>query len=128
MNTLEQLRTDLTAALTGAGVTVVDHLPERLVPPLAIVAAGSPYLENGQTFGSYTARFTVILVCAQGTNATVTKALDADVTRCVVALDDSDFGLERVDQPTMLQHGNGNYLSTSLDVRFDVEAIDDGQG
>lgn len=128
MNTLATLRRQIQDALTQAGMTVEDHLPERMSPPLAIIAAGSPYLEGGTTFGSYTARFTVVLVCPAGTNATVTKALDASVTQAVVVLDGADFGLERVDQPTMLQHGGGNYLSTTLDVRRDVEGIDDGEG
>lgn len=127
MNTLEAQRLEIQTALLSAGMAVEDHLPERLAPPLAIIAAGSPYLEGGSTYGSFTARFTVVLICAQGTNATVTKDLDREVTTAVIALDDADFGLERVDQPTMLQHGGGNYLSTTLDIRRDVTGITDGE-
>lgn len=127
MNTLTTQRGALQAALVESGLTVKDHLPERIVPPVAVIAAGSPYLESGETFGSWTVRFTVVLVCAQGTNETATKDLDDAVTAVVVALDGAGWALERVDQPTMLQHGNGHFLSTTVDVRARVPGIEDGR-
>lgn len=126
MNTLRALRDDLKAALTLAGITVLDHLPERLVPPLTIIAAGSPYIESGDAFGSYRAHFTLVLVGPHGTNETTTHALDELIAKTLVSLDAADWGLERVDPPMMLQHGGGNYLSTQIDVVQTVGGIDDG--
>ncbi len=125
MNTLAAQRGRLETALAAGELTVLDHLPERLVPPVAIIAAGSPYLEAGEQFGSWRVRFTVVLVCAQGTNDTATKQLDEIVTAATVALD--GWGIERVDQPTMLAHGNAHFLSTTVDVVTTVTGIDDGK-
>lgn len=126
MNTLQRLRGDLRDLFTEAGFTITTHLPERIVPPLAIVAPGSPYLEDGESFGKYRARFTVFLVCATGTNDTVTDQLDELVASAVVALDDSPWLTERVDQPSMLEHGRASFLSTTIDVAT-VTDIDDGR-
>lgn len=126
-NTLHELRQELADVLDAAGTTVVDHLPERLVPPLAIVAAGSPYVEPADTFGSYRVRLTAVLVCSPATNDVATDALDEAVTAALVALDASDWGIERVDQPSMLAHANTHYLSTTVDVVRTVGAIEDGR-
>lgn len=127
MNTLKSLRAELAATLTGAGTTVKDHLPERLVPPLAVIAAGSPYVEPGDAYGSWTVRFTVILVCSQATNEVSTDELDSAVTAALVALDGDDWRVERVDQPTMLAHANTHFLSTTIDVAAPVSSVSDDE-
>lgn len=125
MNTLQAQRADLKAALAVSGTPVLDHLPERITPPVALIAAGSPYVEPGNTYGSWRVRFTVVLVASQGTNDTATRELDDVVTAALVALD-AGWDVERVDQPTMLAHGGTNNLSTTIDVARTVEAIEDG--
>lgn len=126
MNTLAVLRGDLQQVLEGTGTTVLDHLPERLAPPVAVIAAGSPYIEPGETFGSWTVRHTVVLVCSPATNVTATRQLDSIVSSALVALDAADWGIERVDQPTMLAHGNAHFLSTTIDVLRRLTGINDG--
>lgn len=127
MNTLAVLRQDLTASLVTGDLRVVDHLPERIVPPLALLAAGSPYVEAGDTYGSYTVRFTVVLVASQATNQVATTELDEAVTAALVALDNGNWAIERVDQPTMMQSSNTHYLSTTIDVLRKVTGMDDGR-
>lgn len=128
MNTLRALRGGLQEVLERAGSSVLDFLPERIVPPIALIASGSPYVEAGSSFGSFNVRFTVVLVCPTGTNETSTQELDSLVTATVVALHDSPWGLERVDQPSMLAHGGTNFLSTTIDVTQTVTGIADDGG
>ena len=127
MNTLAVLRQDLSTVLETAGVRTHGFLPERIVPPLALLAAGSPYVEAGDTFGSYVVRFTVVLVASQATNQVATTELDEAVTAALVALDNGKWDVERVDQPTMMQSSNTHYLSTTIDVLRKVEAVEDGR-
>lgn len=126
-NTLALLREDLSTVLEAAGVRTHGFLPERIVPPLALLAAGSPYVEDGDTYGSYTVRFTVVLVASQATNQVATKELDEAVTAALVALDNGNWAIERVDQPTMMQSSNTHYLSTTIDVLRKVTGMDDGR-
>jgi len=125
-NTLKELRSTIRVRLTAAGIRVEDHIPEQIRPPMAMIAAGSPYLEAGDAYGTFTARFTVVLVASQATNEVATSELDEAVTAAVVALDGELWGIERVDQPTMLQTNNTQYLSTTIDV-VTATSIDDGQ-
>jgi len=117
MSTLTGLRSALDTVLTGRGLRTADHLPERVVPPLAIIGAGSPYVESGERFGTFAVRFTVFLVAAKAANQTATAELDDLVTRAVAAVMDAPgWGVERVDQPSMLDTGGAQYLSTTLDL------------
>ncbi|MFD1505262.1 hypothetical protein FE374_09365 [Georgenia yuyongxinii] len=110
-------RTTLAAALSGAGLQVEAHLPERINPPVAILTPGTPYLEGGDTYGSYTLRFTVLLVTPTAANATATTVLDELIVKAVAGVEGADgFGLERVDQPAMLQANNAQYMSTTVEV------------
>ena len=75
-------------------------MPERPQPPLVIVAPGSPYVAPGKTFGTFTTRFTLILLTTTGTNETMTAALDDMVATVVVALAASaQFDIEEVSTP-----------------------------
>lgn len=122
-NTLDDLRRKVADAL-GA----MDHLPERIDPPLTMLVAGSPYVEGGDAYGTFNIRFTAVVVVGRSENAEATAALDAQVTWAIVQLDNAGIALERVDQPSMLQHGGGNFLSTTIDVLIAGVRIDDGRG
>jgi hypothetical protein len=77
MSTLLELRQELVSALTGSdlNLNLYTHIPGQLALPGAFVMAGSPYIEQGQTFGERIVRFEVVLCTAQGDNASETSAL-----------------------------------------------------
>ena len=117
MTTLKALRGDLSEVLTAGGLRVQTHLPERLVPPLAIIGAGSPYVESGDTFGTFAVRHTVFLIAARAANETATEELDALVMNAVDAvMDATGWGVERVDQPSMVEANGAHYLGTTVDL------------
>lgn len=116
-NTLAALRGELDTILSGAGMHVADHMPERLNPPVAFLAAGSPYVESGDTYGTFAVRFTVVLVAPRAVNAASTAGLDRLVAAALTAVVEAPgWGAERVDQPSLLAANNTEYLSTTLDV------------
>lgn len=125
MDTLEEHRKSLAGALQGVGA-VLDHMPERLPTPAVFIAGGSPYIESGDTFGSYAIRFTLVVVASKGTNEVETSTLDRLITKVLVSLDAAGWDLERVDQPLMLASNNTHYLSTTIDVKRVVSTISDG--
>lgn len=117
MTTLTALRGHLDAVLEAAGIRTETHLPERVVPPLAIIGAGSPYVESGDTFGTFAVRFTVFLVAARAANETATGELDELAVRALSAVMDAPgWGVDRLDQPSMLDANGAQYLSTAMDV------------
>lgn len=117
MTTLKALRGDLDTVLEAAQIRTETHLPERVTPPLAIIGAGSPYVEPGDTFGTFAVRFTIFLVAARAANETATDELDAMVLKAVDAIMGAGgWGVARVDQPSMLEANGAHYLSTAMDV------------
>lgn len=114
-------RATIVAALTG-DYEKHPYVPDRLVPPAAIVAPGDPYLEHRDTdtFGTHTASFEVWLVQRTGSNETVTTALDDEIEAQVEALTGAGFAVERVSEPFMYQVQNAQYLTVILYVTSNV--------
>lgn len=125
MNTLTATRQRLSAVLGAAGLHATDHLPERPVPPIALVVPGAPYLEAGPRFGTFQIRLTVLLMTATAANAVQTQALDEMAAKVVVAVADTEFGVERLDQPNQIQVNNATYLGVTIDLLCTTH-IEDG--
>ena len=114
-------RAAIAAAIVG-DYDKTTHVPDRLVPPAAFVVAGDPYLEHRETdpFGSHTATFEVWLISANGTNETVTGAIDAEIELQVEALAGVGFAVEGVSKPFLYQVQNGQFLSVIITVSSNV--------
>lgn len=96
---------------------VVSFVPERIVPPMVIVTSGSPYVESGNTFGTFKTRFSVEIVSPTAANSTSTEKLDVLIEDCLVALSNSSgLSIEAVSKPYALEANNATYLAASLSV------------
>lgn len=110
-------RKSLADLMTEAGLRGHDHLPSKLVPPAAVVMSGGPYLEAGETFGSWTLRFDVLVVTDnRGTNDVVTGQLDVMLMTALTAMHESGWVVESIDEPRMLGIQNASYLHTTITV------------
>lgn len=107
---------DVNSVLTAAWDTGEVHtfMPERLVPPAALILFGNPMLEDGETFGDQILRFNLVLVLQTGTNETMTTDLIATVEDVVFGLIEDDYTVENVGQPYTLAANNANYLAVNV--------------
>lgn len=114
MSVLGDDRAAIAAALTWD--TVHQYVPERLVPPAAVIVPGDPYLEHRETdpFGQMTVNWEVWLVRGSETNETATSQLDTEIEQQIEALRANGFGVERVSEPFTYAVQNGNYLATII--------------
>lgn len=114
-NTMTDVRGQIVTVLSAAGITTLEHVPERLNPPVALLGMGSPWIEQGEQFGAFLMRYKVTLVVPTSTNEVATNALDAMVAKAIIALDNSaQFDIERVEEPTMLAFSSATYPSAAL--------------
>lgn len=113
---LAQLRTGIADTLTAAGLEGFDHLPGRLPVPSAIVAAGTPYIEPGPTFGSFTGRYDVVLVGSPGDNEKATDDLDEQLETALKALVGEQYGIEQVSAPYALEANNATYPAVRITI------------
>lgn len=116
MSALNDLRAELVEALQGLDLTLYTHIPGRMSLPGAFVMAGSPYIEAGQTFGTRTVRFSVVLAVQTGDNQSETSALDDLIEGAQAALEAADWLVESVSQPYAMAFNNSEGLVTEITV------------
>jgi hypothetical protein len=98
MSAVADTRAELAALLTEAtGKVAFAYMPGSLNPPAWVIDAGSPYLDNGNTFGSLLARFDcVYFTKPSAANALVTAELDDVFEAAATGLFDSAWNVETV--------------------------------
>ena len=92
---LTQLRTEVAAALTGAGIRAVEYVGETITPPCAVVVPGQPYLvwptrTNGIPFGHVQVNVDVLLLVAPEAAKSAASRIDQLVEDALGALDEHD--------------------------------------
>lgn len=120
MSTLGTLRQELVDSLAGLDLNLYTHIPGRMALPGAFVMAGSPYIEQGQTFGERTVRYEVIVCTQQGDNASETSELDELIEAAQAALEADGWLIELVSQPYGMAFNNAQGLVTSITVTSSV--------
>ena len=85
-NEITASKAEFALDLQNAGLDVVDYVPERIVPPILIISAGSPYLTVESLHADYRLGLNVTLVATTATNESATEELDDLIARTVSAL------------------------------------------
>lgn len=118
---LKAEREALKATLTGADVHTFAKVPGRFTPPVAIVVPGSPYVEQGDTFGTSALRFDVWLAAPSGELAEDT--LDDLIDTATGALTGESWDIETVTQPfDWSPTSGGNHLASIISIRGQIPA------
>ena len=120
MSTLGTLRSDLATLLgTATGFTANDHAPGRLTVPAVFILPGSPYVEAGNTFGSFRVRLTATLAVTAVNNETASSGLDDAVEEAIIAAVNGGWGVEKASEPYALEANGGQLAVTNIDVVID---------
>lgn len=117
--TLKQLRGELIGVVTQ--LTTYDHVPGRVSLPAAILAAGSPYISAGQTFGARHVRFNLIILTAPSLNSIQTDELDLWIEDIQHDLESAGWVVEQVEQPRIEELGDTEVLSTTITVGCEAD-------
>lgn len=107
---LAELRTEIATLLESIDIKCFEYMPERIVPPMAMLTAGSPFISAGNTFGSFNIVMNIELVVPTGTNEVETQSLDKMIEDVIVILANKDINIYQVDQPQMLSANNATYM------------------
>jgi hypothetical protein len=107
--------------LTNAGLDVLDYVPERIVPPIVIVTAGSPYLVAETVGNEYRLGLNLTLVASTATNEEATEALDELIANTVSAISTLGYViLKSVNPPYRLAANNAEYLASDLNLDLSI--------
>ena len=120
-NEITASKAELALDLQNAGLDVLDYVPERLVPPIVVVSANSPYLVPETVGHEYRLGLTLTLVAMTATNEEATEALDGLIAQTVSALATLGYVvLRQVNPAYRLQANNAEYLASDLNIDLSI--------
>jgi hypothetical protein len=105
--------------LEDAGLTVLDYVPERIVPPIVIINSASPYLTPSSLGTEYLMNLELVLVAATATNKLATERLDEAIENALKAMPRYARVL-RVNEPYEMQTNNASYLAANISVELEI--------
>lgn len=116
--TLKAVLTEVKDVLAGVGFKSFDYLPERVNPPVAIVAPGEPFVEEGDTFTTMLTRLDVVLVAGKASNKNSTYELYDLIDTAIFNL--GDWHIDGVQRPYQLETGGAFYLATTVTISKNI--------
>lgn len=115
---LAAIRDELKTALTASGLTVHDHLPNQLHPPLVLIEPDDPYItdeDDDIPYGSVAVNWVAHVITKQATPETQTVALDDLIVQTLYAAPDG-WNIGPTGRPYVLTNGQNQWLSTRINL------------
>lgn len=120
-NEITASKAELALDLQNAGLEILDYVPERIVPPIVIITAGSPYLSPETVGNEYRLGLTLTMVASTATNEEATEALDALIAQTVSAIATLGYAVLRQVNPSYrLAANNAEYLASDLNLDLSI--------
>jgi hypothetical protein len=105
--------------LEDAGLTVLDYVPERIVPPIVIINSRTPYLQPSRLGTEYLLNLELVLIAATATNKQATEKLDEAIEAALKAMPRYARVLQ-VNEPYEMQTNNASYLAANISVELEI--------
>jgi hypothetical protein len=118
-NEITLAKVELKLDLEAAGLKVLDYVPERIVPPIVIVNARSPYLAVSTLKDEYFLNLELVLIAGTATNKQATEKLDELLEAVVTGLPDYARMLP-TGTPYNLQTNNAEYLAVNVPLELEI--------
>lgn len=117
MNALSAAREELAALLKEAtGKQSWPYNPDVLNAPCWVVQPGSPYIEDGDTFGHFEVRYEICYLATSGLNAAVHEDIDQTVIDALIAVVNDGYTVESGGEPEPLTVNNIAYTGARLTI------------
>jgi len=114
MSEINALKIEFSLELVGAGLNVLEYIPERITPPIILINAAQPYLQTAE-FGEWSLGVELVLVASTATNKKATENLDQLIEDTLNAITPLTYArITSVNQPYNLQTNNAEYLSANI--------------
>lgn len=115
---IKETATDIRDHLQSAGFEAYAFLPARIVPPVAVVQAASPFINtDGVSFGQVNTRWQISLIGPLKDNEQSTDTIYQMTEDALVELIDSKYSVDTVGAPYALQANNATYVAVDINLR-----------
>jgi hypothetical protein len=105
--------------LDTAGISVLEYIPERIVPPIVIMNSASPYLVPSTLGNEYNLALELVCVASTATNKQATEKLDEAIANVLNAMP-RYARVIRVNEPYEMQTNNASYLAANISVELEI--------
>lgn len=109
-------RNELVEAITATGLNVVGYGPSKIIPPVAVLEEGDPYISEGETIGGteLLINYDVWLFTKNAANDVATEDMDDKLEAVVMSL--GGWILTGCQAHFLSQVGDNVYLTSKLSV------------
>lgn len=105
--------------LDTAGITVLEFVPERIVPPIVIINSSSPYLTPSSLGKEYLLGLELVCIASTAVNKQATEKLDEAIANVLNAMPRYARVLQ-VNEPYEMQTNNASYLACNISVELEI--------
>jgi hypothetical protein len=105
--------------LEDGGLTVLDYIPERIVPPIVIINNRTPYLTPSRLGTEYLLNLELVLVASTATNKQASEKLDEAIETALKAMPRYARVLQ-VNEPYEMQTNNASYFAANISVELEI--------
>jgi hypothetical protein len=114
-------KAEFALAMADAGIDIMDYIPGRVMPPVVIIASGSPYLVPETVGNEYELNLDLKCVAMTADNESSTNALDLLIEQVVHATSNLHYvQLKQVNQPYGLEANGAVYLTADVNIMVSV--------
>lgn len=118
-NEITTSKAELALVLADAGFEVFPYVPNRIVPPVVVIRAGSPYLQPTTIGKEYDLGLELVVLAAPAVNELATEMLDEAIQDLVNALPNYAV-LGNVSQPQIFTENSAEYLGASIPITLEI--------
>jgi hypothetical protein len=112
-------KSELKLDLADAGLTVSDYVPERIVPPIVILVADTPYMTQASIATEYDLHLRLVCIASNAVNKKATEILDQLIEDAVNGLPAYCL-FKTVGQPYTLQANNAEYMAADISINLQL--------
>ena len=118
-NEITTSKAEFALVLADAVFEVFPYVPNRIVPPVVVIKAGSPYLEPSTLGNEYNLGLELVILAAPAVNELATEMLDEAIQNLLNALPNYAV-LGNVSQPQIFTENSAEYLGATLTITLEI--------
>lgn len=118
-NEITTSKAEFALVLQEAGIDCFPYVPNRIVPPVVVMRAGSPYLQPSTIGNEYELGLELVVLAAPAVNELATELLDEAIQDICNALPNYAT-LGNVSQPSIFTENSADYLGATLSVTLEI--------
>ena len=122
---IQDIKDNIKSAVILGGITnVFTYLPERIMPPCALIESDTTFLSvHDDEYGPhYTTNWKIRILVQAATNQTETQNLDTYLDDLIpIIWEHTDCSTLSVEKPFITEANGAHYLTTFITISIDIE-------